>query len=372
MLGFTSPWWLTVFVQHGLAPFGAASATAGWAGTDHPLYKVGEFLFQEKPILSLLAGLGVLGALVCLLRADWLVPVWLALIFVLTPRSAPTLAMVPLALLAGIGAVEIVWAGLERPLRIHNAWLFFELRRRLPVLVGVAVLLAAPLVYQAWTVMIWSRYSLDSLPSREREAMAWVADYTPVTATFLVLSPKTSWGEDYFGEWFPVLAGRKNVLTPQGAEWLPDNIHARRACLFNQVRSRLVRNVNDLKRWARDRNVHFTHVYVSKSIRGHYDLEPMRGSLLGSRDYALLYENDGAFVFTRRVANATPSSDRGSLYVSSDCRTLFEEPPPTQELFALAYGDLGPLVWVDEHDRVIGERRSLKWLGFVLGFGLSR
>ena len=55
-----------------------------------------------------------LGLLVCVAGRRWLLPVWWVAIIVLDVRAFPTFTMVPIAMLAGIGFVEMLLPALAR------------------------------------------------------------------------------------------------------------------------------------------------------------------------------------------------------------------------------------------------------------------
>ena len=56
----------------------------------------------------------------------------------------------------------------------------------------------------------------------ERAAMQWAAVETPPSSRFLIITEFTQWSGDTISEWFPVIANRVSVVTPQGSEWLPN------------------------------------------------------------------------------------------------------------------------------------------------------
>src|SRR5262249_3483623 len=109
----TAPWWLTVASYHGWAPYFAASATAGWSNVQESLETLRDFMFPElQPFLGVVGGRAPVGVAACVLRRQVLPILWLPCIFIFTPRSAPTEATVPLALLIGIGLADVVLPGL--------------------------------------------------------------------------------------------------------------------------------------------------------------------------------------------------------------------------------------------------------------------
>ncbi len=362
VLGLTAPWWWTVLRAHGVAPYAAASATAGWSGPRQAGDTLVDFVLPGQPFLDLLGGIALLGALVCLLRGEWLAPTWLLCIFVLTPRSAPTEGTVPLAMLIGGGLGEVVGVGLVRIAR-GSPWLVHRHGARRGGVVSwwppgrtfaataTAGLLVGVLVVPHWLPAHYGTYALEALPAPERQAMRWIDEHTPATSRFLVLSPKRSWEADYVLEWFPALARRKSVLTVQGSEWLPARAHARRACLYNELRTQAMDDLPQLEAWLARLHVRYSHVYLSRLAPGEVDLEPLREALRASPSYRVLYDDAAATVLVRAddVPSASLPSDDPP--IAPDCQTLFDQPPAVQMAFASVFGEQAPWRWMREHDR---------------------
>lgn len=365
---FTAPWWLVVVQRHGLTPYLAASATAGWYSLEESLEDAVRFVFPPEPLLAVQGAFAAIGWLACLLRRELVAPLWLPLVFVLTPRSAPTEATVPWALLVGSGVAEVVVPGLLALARAE-LWARWDasllarpgaaaargLYTLAPGLVGAALLGA--LTVPHWRDLQLSRGALDAMTPAEREALRWVAVHTPPESTFLVISPKRGWEEDYVAEWFPVLAQRKSVLTPQGAEWLPGQVHGQRVCLHSHLKDDSLREVGALERWARQYQVHFSHVYVSKAPHGSVDVEPLRRSLVASPEYSVLYDGPGGTVLARRDGPLAPA-DR-PWPIAPDCRSLYTEAPAVQAAFFARYGPEAPWAWLREHQGEVA--RQPRW-----------
>jgi hypothetical protein len=372
MLGLTAPWWGLVVARHGLAPFDAASLTGGWTSLGEQLAALQRFLFPPSLFLAGVGALAVLGAITCLVRGHVFLPAWLAAIFVFIPRSAASEGTLPLALLAGVGLAHVVAPGLLRAARRGDlAWLWTSAAlhaRRLtpsplaPPLLSLVGLVPVVAVFAYWPGVHVTRDSLDSLSAADRQAMAWVAQHTPESSAFLVLTGTRSWEEDRVGEWFPALAARRSVLTPQGAEWLPDQEHRRRVCLFTKVRDILGaqrKGVDDLDAWAGGRGVAFSHVYVSRAAGGSIDWSPLIASASASPNYSVLVNNASVAVLQRSVPVQPRWDGSGELVVSRDCQSLADQSAESQRAFEAAHGPLAARAWVEAHEQAIGRRVSL-------------
>jgi hypothetical protein len=126
--------------------------------------------------------------------------------------------------------------------------------------------------------------------------MRWVAANTPRTSTVAVLNGAPLWfGLDAATEWFPVLAQRPSVATPQGYEWLPGGQFLRRGTLYDSLHVCLKADVTCLERWTAKSGSGFTHVYLV----GRGCCAPLRASLLASPHYALVHDDAGGTIFAR-------------------------------------------------------------------------
>ncbi len=88
-----------------MAPSLRPSRTGGLNAPSAIVY-VGLMTFTEEPLTTLVAALGVVGLLACLARKDYLLPLWLVVPFLVEPRNAATVAVVPVAFMAAVAAAR--------------------------------------------------------------------------------------------------------------------------------------------------------------------------------------------------------------------------------------------------------------------------
>ncbi len=302
-LVLTAPWWATVMSMHGVGPFLAARATGGTifsdVGANHEpalgflsriiLGNTGEGRF---PVIWILALLGVVW---CVRERRVLIPVWWGTILLLDTRAGSTYSAAPVAMLAGLAAVHLVWplvAGRETEdgRRASRPIVF--------ALVGLVVLIAAASAASTRVHLRNETGVLTSLTPFEREAMQWTAAHTDTSARILVLT-SSPWQIDKVSEWFPVLAQRRSVATVQGSEWLPN--HAFGTFIARQLRVAACANgeTTCLDSLRKDPALRFTHVYVPSGP----SVECCRGQLEALRDdprYETIYDGKGATIFALR------------------------------------------------------------------------
>ncbi len=284
----TAPWWATVMARHGLAPLLSAAGTGGYrpAGLARLVYLV----LTDEPYFALLEGLALLGVLASLRDRRFFLPAWLAMMFIIDPRDGATTATLPLAMLGGIGIVEVVLPSLSRDERPDASGVP---RNVLSVIVLVLIL-----QYAALTARSGHRAWLPSLNPDVRAAMDWIARETPPDSTFVVVSP----GEqlDATSEWFPVLADRVSVTNFQGYEWLDGGSFRRQRVRDQQAQDCAGQDANCLEACGEGLDPPFTHVYVAKSQGAVRDTTAaLRGSLDHDLRYRPIYDGPAARIYRR-------------------------------------------------------------------------
>lgn len=194
------PWFAYILAVHGAGPFLAAGETA------NRLDVVVDMLVSLAKAVAINPFIAV-GGIALLGRRDWFPFAALAIAIVVTPRLAPQIWAIPLAIFAGQGVI--------------SAFAFF---RRFTPTRNFAV----PLVALAVVAIVGARSYRDLQLSSDRfrplhpnlrAGMAWVARTHP-GSRFIILS-KPPWYFDASAEWFPVLANAQSLNTAQGREWLP-------------------------------------------------------------------------------------------------------------------------------------------------------
>ena len=214
VLILTMPWWLTVMSNHGIEVLLNAASTGSKSSA---VFNLLFFTFTDEHYATAIAVLGLLGLTHCLIRWDYLLPLWLALPFLVVGRGAANLAVIPLAMLAAIGFVNIVLMALQpgpanaRVEPSRNEAGVSSVER------GAFIGLLLYIVFS--TYQFGAQLASATLYPPDREAMNWVRENTPEVSRFLVLTGTTSVSCDSVLEWFPALTGRKSLYTVQGTEW---------------------------------------------------------------------------------------------------------------------------------------------------------
>jgi len=325
-VALAAPWWGTVMAQHGIAPFLAAHDTGPSAFSDRgtaivvliTLARLGVLGTTGEPLFPVIGAVALLGGLVTLADAvaalasrrrppaTLLLPAWWVATYVIDPRAAETYATVPIALLAGIGSVALLSLLAER-VPIARPW---------PALAGLGLLLG----YAALAILLilvrparsGQGSDLVSLSKDERAAMAWVARETPPTSRFLIISG-ASWQSDRSSEWFPVLAQRVSVATPQGYEWTSNVAFAQHVALHAEVQQCAGKDAACLEPGVARLAVNYLYVHTGAACCA------VAQSLAADPRYALVYDRGGTRIFARRegVPAASGPADRDGSTVRS-------------------------------------------------------
>jgi hypothetical protein len=298
ILVLTSPWWFTVLLHYGWAPFSLAFQSGG----QHWLFWSPLLLlnFTDESI-ALVALLAVIGFAACLIQKKSFLPVWLVVTFFIDPRSAPHVAAIQTSLLAALGLFEVLFPALARlgkkPSEPEGEKSFLASRRGKWVLGYFSLMLLINAILNLQTL---GNYVLSS---EDRTALDWIAASTPPTSRFLGLTWQSNAMLSPLLEWFPALSERTNISTVQGREWLParQNFRARLEA-FPDLYACLFQDAACLERWATAQDDSFDYIYLS--------LPPGPGSaprqsalsqsLLKSDQYQVIYQTSAVLVFARR------------------------------------------------------------------------
>ncbi len=310
MVVLAAPWWLTVLSRHGLYPL-LASGGSG-SGIFAPLQLL-TLTVTNEPFFPVLGALAALGALACLRqRQPWL-PAWLGVMALLDARSPLATASVPLALLAGLGASEVLLPWLMRGASEDALGAAAApggsscLQRRVPVLVWAVGAFVVFLATLGATVDL--NRVLVGLTPEQRGAMRWAADATPPGARYLIVTGSLFPTRDRVSEWFPALSGRVSVATVQGYEWAPDQAFARRVARYPALQRCAYRGADCVAAWASDNDAPFDYLYLPKGPTGASTTPALvedccwalRTSVAQDARFEPVYDGPGATIYRRRA-----------------------------------------------------------------------
>jgi hypothetical protein len=241
----------------------------------------------SEPYFPLIGALGLAGAVYSLVRGQWFLPAWWALAGILGMRAFPTYVTVVIALLAGVIVGQVIIPELASRMRE---------RRWAPALSAAAAGVFCLWIAGTGAVTITRgeiRMYMESLSREDRQAMDWVSRATPQDAQFAII-PIEIWPGDFPGEWFPVLAERQSIATPQGYEWVEDEFEPR-ASLHSQLLACTYESAGCVRRVLGGTG--YTHVYVPAGC-----CTDLRASLGRSTAFEVVYNRGSAGPLILKVA----------------------------------------------------------------------
>lgn len=319
----SAPWWLTVAARHGIAPFLAAQATGESVFTSgivrhRVVHSLAAFASGTtgEPLFPVILVLALAGAVYVVPRGRLLLPVWWIATLVLDTRAGPTYAAIPVALLAGIGIGRVLLPVLWQPApeaattagrgARRSRWAAIAALGFLVCYAAGGAVLTDPDVAGEGRVLI-------SVTGDQREAIAWASAHTAPNARFLII-PDALWYADAIGEWFPALANRRSVATPQGYEWMPGKVFTPLANAHDALLGCRQRGVDCLEEWSRTNDASYEYVFVPRGS-GAACCTTLVAALDSSPRYVPVRRMPGGDVFQVRTEAV---SSRGT------------EPPPTR------------------------------------------
>jgi hypothetical protein len=306
VLALSSPWWLEVLLRVGPEPLLAAMQTGGHSPFE--AFRLALFRFTDESLFPIAAALGLLGILASYRDRQFLLPMWLLVIFLLDPRKAPTMGELPLALLASVGLFEVVMPLLSRRSSSANLaaettpwWAYAGL--------GLIFFVYAPLSALLSTQQDTS--PLKSLSQENRSTMAWIKENAPPTSTFLVMPSSERAESDPILEWFPALTERRSVGTMQGTEWLEGAELNRLVVAYDDLHDCAYSNEACVEAWAAEYHLSFTHLYLPsvRSERAGESIQTtccpeLQKALTNSNNYQTVFDGPGGLVLVRSDALA--------------------------------------------------------------------
>jgi hypothetical protein len=289
ILILAAPWWATVVSRHGLFPF-LAIINAAREGTiitfGGRVFLSIQFKFTDEPYLPLIAVIGLVGLFAKLEKSDFLLPLWVTVPLFVEPRSAPQYMVVPLAMLAGIGLVEVILPALKyigKGLPNASQW-------------AASAMVAYLFVYCLVSAYIvcFGLTNSAMLTTEGRQAFDWVRTHTPVDSRFVILSNGGPLS-DPISEWFPAITGRTSLNTVFGTEWLRDESLRLNSTRYSDLQACFFSNPACIEAWAQKYDLRYTHILIRRQMIP----TSLIAQLQASDDYRQIYDSQEIAVFEK-------------------------------------------------------------------------
>jgi hypothetical protein len=289
----SAPWWGTVLANHGWAPIRSAMASSN-DGTASAWVSLVTLQFSDGVFYNLTVALGLVGLLGMLARREFFFLAWLVLPFIVDPRSADGIALMPIAMLAGYSFDQILAPALLSLRKLDKEWLSDRF---------VTITLFVMAFYLFFGVGVYGiGLAENSLSTADREIIAWVDENIPPGEEFLLLTGEQYSMKDPFQEWFPALTEQRSHTTLQGKEWtLAENFFPFYGEL---VALQHCADVACIEAWGERTELEHQYLLIKKLPEE--SPSPLQASLtllyrsISSADqYVLIYDADNAAIFSK-------------------------------------------------------------------------
>lgn len=268
-------------------------------------------IFTREPMITFINVLAILGLWYTIVSRKYQLSAWLLLIIFLDPRSADRISVFPVVLLAAIAVDQVLLPALTPEcLRNTNSTLNNEEKKT--IWGGQKFLL--PLIFTMFCVLypfilaylqtFTPGSALTMLTAPQREAMDWIKNNTPDESVFVVMSSDLTWSSDKVSEWFPALTNRKNLLTVQGAEWLPNSVYKKNKQVYEDFKECADTGESCLSTLSKKYGEKLDYLVVSR-INGSMQsldtgLSYFDRTVEESGNYDRVYENEAVTVFKKK------------------------------------------------------------------------
>jgi hypothetical protein len=284
----SAPWWLTVYLQHGLAPF--LSAAGSGVHDAFPLNVFVSDLFARDTFIPILMILRVTGIIWEAAHRRFVLVLWAALAYFLDQRSAGTTSFLAFSLLCGIGFADalpfvINWLKTKSVVAVD----FIKLRWFNATLVMMMFYLFLECGAYSFVLVNTSLHTPE--PFR---AMQWVSENTAPGSRFLLLTGSSGIMSDPIQEWFPALAQRESQTTMQGLEWnLNQDFFPR---LRSLIALQACTTLDCVSAWSASTGLSYDYLLIQKSKA----TSSLLNSVQSNAGFVQVYDNSGMIILQRK------------------------------------------------------------------------
>jgi len=282
----SAPWWGTVSLRHGFAPFISAAQSSPRTLETYLAFLHFDFSLAPNFVFTLI------GVWLALRQRDFFLLVWAALALLLDPRGGDGVVLLAESMLAGMGLIQL------------SAWISRSDGNQPEAVMAkpVSQMLVFGSVFYFLLLASISDFQLinTSLKPADLEMIEWVNSNVEDGQTFLLSTGRQFSMSDPMQEWFPALTKQHSATTLQGLEWTLSE-------KFFPWYERLVefQHCDDLEcvtAWSAANNVAYDYLIVTippkedeSDFAGY--LRSLALSVRASDSHTLVYESKTALVF---------------------------------------------------------------------------
>jgi len=262
----TSPWWITVIMNHGVNPFigAGSSGHVNWFEIKNIITQ--NYGYENTYFLTIVSVLALLGAFSGNNKNSIKLTVLLVLGYIIIPRGGVDFLTVYLATLATIGLGDILqnW---NTSLKYKYKNIIQQIRENNKTRIFLLYIIVY-LFLAAYTYKYVERKDQVRLTTYDFLAMEWIRENTEEDSALLLYpswDERRYWWNDYRAEWLPAITKRESVTTVQGYEWLPD-LFAERIIRYTDLRFCQQRGSECIKQWTEKFDIDVNFIVVGDRI----------------------------------------------------------------------------------------------------------
>ena len=296
VIAITSFWWIPALARHGLSPILSASQSG-----NHSAYAfLSPFLFavSEEPFITIIAVLAAIGIFIALSNKQALLAALIVFPFIVEPRNAANIAIIPMAMLASLSLARLTELAFSDQVVGEHLLLSKRAARAMLILFGITSLVNSSFVaYQVGKNYL----SQDTL-----NVFNWIQKNTPNNARFLVITGEAEGFCDPVQEWFPVFSERVSLTTIQGREWQTGISFSEYKENMTKLQRCSKENIGCVEDIATEMQLNFDYLYIQRKNQNKLVCVP-RGKTARGGDLILSIaeQNSSAYVrvfFTEEAA----------------------------------------------------------------------
>jgi hypothetical protein len=294
----TAPWWVTVLVHNGFTPFFAAGKTGSY--NIEGIFQILQFDITHEYGLQTIGTLGLIGLFWHIAERKYFMPVWVLVILISEPRSAPLYLCPCVAILASYSLTNILQIFNKTTLHTEG-----ESSEPHPlsstVSKGLFLLLSGQWIFSSMVIII-VLINTTVLTNVDINAFDWIKSNTRSNSKFLVLTGYSPFN-DPISEWFPALTGRTSIATVQGYEWDSNSSFEEILTESLNVQKCISQTYQCIESWAEKNHKVFDYIYIRNPVlQGVMQIESTftsaMGDLTSSQGYAeLVYNNNAVSIY---------------------------------------------------------------------------
>jgi len=212
IIALTALWWMTNLQRFGIQPY----LDAGTATDSRLLFLPTLFSLQfTGEYITFIAVFALIGAFVTSARREYYLLIWGVGSLLVDPRGGGPFSLLPFSIFAMLSITELIAPYILKYRSREDCpwWNFLDLPLGKVFFGFFAIFCISNCYFQAKTI---SDYSLSH---DEQLALQWVKKTSRYDDKFLVFGALSNPIHSSLIEWFPALADRQSITTPQGQEW---------------------------------------------------------------------------------------------------------------------------------------------------------